>query len=128
LNEEPDPAPSPTQVPAKFGVLDRSTDHFTIYVEVPADAILVATHAYSTGWRVVPAAGSAQSRYDILPAYHAFMAIPLKAGEHQFRLEYAPAGYRYGGWISLSCLGAYVAAAVYWLWSRRIGGGATPTV
>ena len=119
LNSEPEPVPTPMSLPAKFGVLDRSSDHFTILVETPVNAILVASHAYSKGWRVVPLPGSAQDHYSVMPAYHALLAIPLSAGAHQFRLEYAPVGYRYGRWISLACLLAYLGVVAYWI-ARRV--------
>jgi hypothetical protein len=118
LEQAPEPAPVAEALGGGTAVaVDRGTDHFTFHVELPANAILMITDSYSRGWRVVPSPGSAQQKYAVLPADYAFMAIPLAAGVHDFRLEYAPAGYRYGRWISLASVAGYLAAVG--LWARR---------
>ena len=38
------------------------------------------------------------------------MAVALSAGDHSFRLEYAPPGYLIGRWISLAALIVYLLA------------------
>ncbi len=119
LEQEPDPAPSAAgPTPGRVQVVERSTDHVTLHVETPVNAILMVLDSYSAGWRVVAAPGSAQAEYRVLPADYAFMAVPLAAGAHDFRLEYSPKGYRYGRWISLASLASYLAVAAWW-WLRR---------
>ena len=65
--------------------------------------------------------GSAQKKYSVLPADYTLMGVPLSAGTHDFRVEYSPAGFRYGRWISLTCLVGYLAAVGWWLvrWIRE---------
>ncbi len=78
--------------------------------DLPQPAILLLTENYATGWRALPLEGSAQSTYRILPANYCLRAIPLAAGKHHILVEYAPAGWRIGRWVSLLGLGAYAVA------------------
>ena len=58
------------------------------------------TDAYSRDWHATGAPGSAQPKYDILPANYVLMGIPLSAGHHTIELEYRPRLYVIGRWIS----------------------------
>ena len=93
-------------------IIDESTDHMTIIAQLPRDAILLITDTYSQGWRITPLHESGQRNYEILPGNYTLMAIPLKKGEHQFRLEYSPWGYRVGLWISFISSMFYIGATV----------------
>jgi hypothetical protein len=63
---------------------------------------------------------SHQDRYTVMPADYTLMAIPLSAGKHLLRLDYAPDGYVIGRWISLGAIGAYLACvAMLWRVRRR---------
>lgn len=117
LENSPDPAPgSPLgasgQPIGSANVVDESTDHLTIEAELQSPAILLVTDAYDADWRVVPLAESPQAQYEIMPADGAFRAIPLAAGRHQIRLEYAPASLKYGAVVTALSLGAWIALAV----------------
>ncbi len=54
------------------------------------------TDSYSRDWKVKALPGSAQSKYEILPANYAVRAIPLGAGTHRFTMSYWPAGFTAG--------------------------------
>ena len=100
---------------------DSSTDHLNLVVDIDRSALLLITDNYSTGWRIVTreAPRAAQKGYEILPANHTLMAVPLTAGRHYLRLEYSPLEFRIGKWISLVSLAAYVLAAAWLILRRR---------
>lgn len=123
LEEEPVPAPSGPVDRAQIEVEDTSTDHVTLRVEISDPAILVVTDAYSEGWRAVPLEDSVQTEYKVLPANHAIRAIPLAAGTHHFRMEYAPAAFRYGRMATV--IAAIVFAGLVILWAVQIRHGKT---
>ncbi len=102
LESQPVPAPAPGLVQGTAGVLSQTTDSLTIEANVPQPALLVITDSYSRFFTATPQPGSSQRHYDVLPADHTLMAIPLGAGNHRLRLEYAPSGYLIGRWISLA--------------------------
>ncbi len=79
------------------------------------------TDSYSKEWKAESLPGSVQITYDILPANHAIRAIPLAAGRHLLKIEYAPTGFGIGILISLaSILGAATALVIPSLRSRLL--------
>src|ERR1043166_3268693 len=109
LEPPPDPYPQPALEKGTVPILDTSTDDLTIEAHLKSPAILLITDSYSRHWRVRPLPGTAQSHYQILPANYCLRAVPLAAGEHRFRLEYAPLGFRIGKWVSLFSLAIFLA-------------------
>lgn len=102
-----------------------STDELVAEVETDAPALLLLTDAYFPGWRATPLPGSAQESYRMLRADYVLQAIPLGAGSHRIRLEYAPAGLALWGAVSLcTTLGLICAGIVLWLRRRRGGDAA----
>ena len=79
-----------------------------IEATTPAPAILLMTDVYAPGWDVTGLPGSAQSRYELMPADLALRAIPLGAGTHHLRIHYTAPGLAVGAWVS----GVAVAGAV----------------
>jgi hypothetical protein len=69
--------------------------------------------------------GSSQWQYDVLPANVALRAIPLGAGAHRIRVEYAPLTYRIGRWISLAAVAALAGFAGLSVQRRRSNARAT---
>jgi hypothetical protein len=59
-----------------------------------------------------------QSKYELLPANYILRAVPLAAGHHYLRVEYAPREFAIGTWISLVA-GVLFLAAVVWCWRRE---------
>jgi len=114
LEQPPEPAPVAGNE-SKVEVVDASTDHATIRVNLDAPAILFVTDPYTKNWKVRPLT-SAQPRYEILPADYCLQAVPLAAGKHVLRLEYLPTAFIIGKWISLSSLVIFVVLAA---WSFR---------
>jgi hypothetical protein len=53
-----------------------------------------------------------------MPGDWAFQAVPLVAGHHRLRIEYRPAAYEVGKWISLTALAGYLGTWL-WLWRAR---------
>src|SRR5579872_2121253 len=113
LESDPDPPPvSADGSPGSAEIVRSDTDSMTIAAHLTRPSLLMVTDCYSRYWRAVAGAGSAQKKYTVLPADYTLMAIPLAAGEHSFRLEYAPPGWLIGRWISLLSLIVYLFAVM----------------
>jgi hypothetical protein len=127
LEREPTPVPEPDESPAAgtVRVLGSTTDTLELQVELGRAAILLVTDAYDPGWRVVPVGPAPQGRYEVLRADGVLRAVPLAAGTHRLRMEYAPAGFRLGRVISVVALGLYgVACGLWWRRGRPRSSGA----
>jgi hypothetical protein len=120
LETDPTPAPIAGGQPGAVELLDAGADSLTISASVEKPTLLLITDSYSRYFRAVALPASSQSRYDVLPADYALMAIPLAAGKHLLRLEYAPSGYLIGRWISLAALAAYLLAVGAYLGRDRL--------
>jgi hypothetical protein len=113
--------------PGSVRVTESSTDHLTIEADVKAASILVVTDNYTDGWRIAPLAGSASDAYEIIPANYALRGVPLAPGHHRFRMEYRPASFVVGVWLSLAGVAAWLAVAGIFVWRKRNpGAGDTP--
>ena len=126
LETEPSPTPRPglsPEVNGRVRLLDQSTDHIDLEVNLEDAAILVITDAYSRGWRALPLPDSSQSGYQLLPANYVLRAIPLAAGSHRLRVEYSPLAFRAGVWSSLIAGGFFMAAMVCWASRSALGLG-----
>jgi hypothetical protein len=126
LESEPTPAPvgrgkgRPGRTPRpRLFVLDESTDHVDLEIDVAQPTILLITDAYSRGWRARARGGSEQLAYQLLPANYVLRAVPLAAGHHSLRVEYAPAAFTAGVWVSSVSGVAYLAAVLLWILRRR---------
>ena len=104
LETAPDPEPRAAANAGTVSLLESSTDYLTLEADVQSPSILLVTDTYAKGWRARPLAGSVQSLYRVLPANYCLRAIPLAAGHHHLRLEYLPAGYVIGKWVSIVSL------------------------
>ena len=85
-------------------------------------AILLVTDNYDKAWRARGLPGSSRSQYEVMPADYTLMCVPLGAGHHLIRLEYAPSGYLIGRWISLAALLIYLSAVCVFLTRRQAPG------
>jgi hypothetical protein len=131
LERDPNlPAGKASGSPGSVKVTETSTDHLTIEADVNTASILVVADSYTEGWRIVPLAGSASGPYEIIPANYALRGVPLAPGHHHLRMEYRPASFVIGAWLSLAGSAAWLAAAGMLLWRRRRPGdsGAEPPV
>ncbi len=121
LESEPNVKPAAATQPGRVKVVEQGTDHLVIEAELDSPAILLVTDAYSADWRVTPAEPGAQASYDLLPANYVLRGVPLAAGKHRLRMEYIPAGWVAGKWISLASVAIFFGGcgALCWLKRRR---------
>jgi hypothetical protein len=114
LESKPNPEPALSGEPGKVELKESGTDFLTIEADLAQPAILLVTDNYDTSWRARGLPASSQSRYEVMPADYTLRAIPVAAGHHEIRLEYMPAGFRIGRWISIVAAAGYlVALALY---------------
>ena len=118
LETAPEPAPIAGTDSGTVRVTAQTTDSLTIEAQTTRPMLLLITDAYSKDWRATALPGSSQTQYKIQPADYALRAIPLGAGTHRLRLDYAPPGYFIGRWISLLSVGVS-AALVFFVWKRE---------
>jgi hypothetical protein len=117
LESRPDPLPQPAREKGTVRLLESSTDYLQIEAEVGAPALLLITDAYARGWRALALPGSAQARYEVMPANYCLRVIPLAAGRHLLRVEYSPSGYRLGKAVSIAAWAVFFVLAG--LWARK---------
>ena len=101
LESEPDPKPIAGENVGTARITSELTDALTIEADVTQPAILLITDVYTPAWRAIALPGSGQSKYQLLPANYILRAVPLAAGHHQLRVEYAPPQFEIGKWISI---------------------------
>jgi hypothetical protein len=119
LEQEPEPEPSSGEgAPGTARIASSSTDSLTIEADIDRPAILLITDVYTPNWRAVSLPGSVQSKYQLLPANYVLRAVPLAAGHHRFRVEYAPVGFTIGKWISIVAFVLFLAACMR-VWQRH---------
>jgi hypothetical protein len=121
LEEEPYPAPDGTLRESSVVATGVSTDFLELTASNDAPAVLVIGDTYARGWRVRAKQGSTQIQYQLLPANHALKAIPLAPGIHHLRIEYAPASFRLGVWLTVLTLLAL--GVIHWARESRKPGG-----
>lgn len=121
LESLPRPQPVPSGNKGSARIVAEDSDQLTIEADVPSPSILLITDGYSPGWRAVALDGSEQQRYQIMPANYILRAVPLAAGRHRFRVEYRPAAFVAGAWISCVAFLIFIALAA-WNWRRTAGG------
>jgi hypothetical protein len=110
LESEPEPKPSPAESVGTARIVTASTDALEIEADVEQPSILLITDAFTPSWRAAALLGSAQANYQLLPANYILRAVPLMAGHHHLRVEYAREAFAIGKWISILAGLAFVAA------------------
>jgi len=119
LESEPAIRPAGSIDPGTVSVSNVTADSLEVTADVKSPAILLITNNFSKGWRVMPLETSGQREYQIMPGNWTLQAIPLAAGKHHLRIEYAPAAFRIGAWISGISLLFYLAAIALQIRSSR---------
>jgi hypothetical protein len=101
---------------ATVEIVGSGTDRLDVRATTPRDALLLITNNYAAGWRARRLDSSGpQHDYPIIAANWAQQAIPLRAGSHHLRIEYAPVEFRLGAWVSLlSMIAIGVGALLTW--------------
>jgi hypothetical protein len=108
LESEPDPRTEKGATIGTAEVLRRESDELELRVDIDTPAMLLVTNNYARGWRVRPVGPAPQPDYEIQPANWSLPAIALRAGRHHFVLEYLPASFIAGKWITVVSLTALV--------------------
>ena len=101
LESEPQPKPLPAESAGTARIVAVSTDALEIEADVEQPCILLITDAFTPSWRAVALTGSVQTSYKLLPANYILRAVPLLAGHHHLRIEYARDALTIGKWISI---------------------------
>ncbi len=115
LEREPDPKPVAAENASSVRIVAASTDALTIEADAGQPAILLITDVFTPAWRAVSLPGSVQARYDLQPANYVLRAVPLAAGHHRLRVEYAPRAFAIGKWISIGASLLFLSASVWLL-------------
>jgi hypothetical protein len=119
LETEPEPKPSPAESTGTARVVTASTDALEIEADVEQASILLITDSFTPSWRAVALPGSVQTNYKLLPANYILRAVPLVAGHHHLRVEYARNALAMGRWVSILASVVFV-AALGWCWKNRL--------
>jgi len=101
LESEPEPKPFSGENAIAARIVASSTDALTIEADIAQPSILLITDTFTPSWRAIALPGSVQSNYQLLPANYVLRAIPLTAGHHRLRVEYASQAFEVGKWISM---------------------------
>lgn len=118
LEEDPGIAKAPEGA-GVVRVARRSTDYFELEIATSSSAVLLITESYSKSWKAYDISPGGKNLYEVLPADHALMAIPLTAGRHRIGLDYLPESFVIGKWTSISGLFCYAIAGIYCIRRNR---------
>src|SRR5262249_31009341 len=118
LESEPEPKPSPAENPGTAKIVAASTDALEIEADVEQPSILLITDSFTRSWRATALPGSAQTDYKLVPANYILRAVPMTAGHHHLRVEYARNALIMGKWISILAGLAFL-AALGWCFKNR---------
>lgn len=117
LESPPRPMPLPSGINGKAWIVAADSDQLTIEADLPSPSILVVTDGYSADWRAVALEGSVQRSYQVMPANYILRAVPLEAGRHRLRIQYRPAAFVAGAWVSCTAL-LVCLSLMAWDWRR----------
>ena len=121
LESSPTPVPEESTEPGSVKVTESTTDELTIEADLTKPAVLLITDLYTPGWKAVALPGSVQAHYDLLPANYILRGIPLGAGHHRLRVEYAPREYKIGKWVSIIAWLAFLGVVSGACWRFKKG-------
>src|SRR5438552_7310851 len=119
LESEPDPQPTPAESTGTARLVNGSTDALEIEADVEQPSILLITDSFTRSWRAIALSGSAQAHYQLLPGNYILGAVPLTAGHHHLRVEYARHALAIGAWISILASVLFL-GALGWLWKNSL--------
>ncbi|PYJ24985.1 MAG: hypothetical protein DME91_06260, partial [Verrucomicrobia bacterium] len=77
------------------------------------------TDSFTPSWRAVALPRSVQTNYKLQPANYILRAVPLIAGHHHLRVEYARDALAIGGCISILASVAFL-TALAWCCKNRL--------
>lgn len=111
LVEEPIPIQPNPSGKGTVTLISNSINALELTAETSTPAVLLITDAYDKGWSARSLDRNHLHSYRVIPADHAFIGIPLEAGNHQILLEYRPRTLTAG--LLLSALGLLLLAALF---------------
>jgi hypothetical protein len=82
---------------ATFSPVQRNNGKLSFAVTTNAAGWVFLSESYDRGW----AAQIDDQPASVVPAFSAFMAVPVEAGKHQVVLTYRPFGFYFGGLFSI---------------------------
>jgi hypothetical protein len=107
----------PALVPGEFSnpevAIDRyreTTNRVTFRAQTPNQAVVVASLVNDGGWTAKDAGGNP---VPLVAANGPFLGIPLKAGENEIRMSYAPPGFL--GGMTVTAMSGLLAVLAGWL-------------
>jgi len=100
----------------EISIMNSDSDSLELLVKLSAPAYLLITDAYSRGWHIRGIEESRDGDYRLVPADHAFIGVPLAAGQHHLLLTYRPVFWWYG--VSLSLFGL-ICLGLLWRWDKK---------
>ncbi len=101
--------------PGEPSILREGPDRVIIQADAGQGGYLVLADTYYPGWQATVDGQPAE----ILPANHAFRAVPLAAGPHTVVFEYRPRSFQAGAWITLAAALLLVVALGTGTWTSR---------
>lgn len=113
------PTTPAADAPGTAEVLASGTDWLEIRAVMNRAGILLITNSFSRGWRALNHSSSPEARYQVVPANWALQAISLDPGTHHIRLEYRPAAFVAGKWITTASLLAWAGLVAVFFMRRR---------
>lgn len=119
LESDPDPKPVPAEQIGTARIVASTTDALTIEADTNQPAILLITDTFTPSWRAISLESGAQAKYEVLPANYILRAVPMAAGHHRLRIEYASVLFGIGKWISLVA-GALMLTALFRFWKVQL--------
>lgn len=118
LESEPsivaDSSPDDGKPAGSARITASSTDWLEIEADLREPAFLLVTDAWTPAWRATALPGSVQQQYQVFPANYALRAVPVSAGHHRLRMEYAPRSYTQGRVVSLAAWVLFAGACIGW--------------
>lgn len=100
--------PATNSAPAKVLSAKWTAHRIECEVESPAPTLVVLAQAFYHPWRATVNGQPA----NLLPANHAFQAVPVPTGRSTVRLEYVDRRFQLG--VALTALGLVVCAVLWW--------------
>lgn len=119
LETAPAVEPAAAENPGSARVTASSTDWLEVEAEVASPALLLVTDLFTPAWRASALPGSSQAEYKLQPANYILQAVPLAAGHHRLRIEYAPRAFTTGKWVSAGAWAVFLAAAGFFMRRRK---------
>ncbi len=110
----------PATGPEPAVVEDYAADRLSVQVELQTPGLLVLSEPFAEGWQAqVSTGGNERREAPVLLVNRRLRGVLLPAGRHQVTMEYRPAAFVTGVWLSLAGLTLWLLLAVVLLAGTR---------